>query len=460
MPIEVKKVDGKRERKVLLGMILNDHVLGIIAPQWKTDRFPSRVGNLVGSWCVDYYRKYSRAPKSDIQGIFDRWAEIHQEREMIELVESLLKGLSDEARRSSDQSDYLIDQAAELFEATQLKQLTEQITGFIESGRVKEATELATNYHKLGIGSTAIVNGLTDDAGMAAALSEVEPNLVEYPGALGNFFKGALTRDSFVAVLAAEKRGKSTVLLDLAWRAVEQGRNVVYFTVGDMSKRQVDSRRAVRLCERPRHAGYWYVPISIEPGSDKKDIPDVEMQRFEADDDLSIEEESYRREKWIKKVGPDRLKMGYFHTASVPDLDAHLDQLERDGFAADLCVIDYADNLSPITTKFDRRDQINENWRAMRTLSQKHYCLVATATQADANSYDAWILKRSNFSDDKRKYAHITGIFGFNQTSKEKEKGVSRLNWLMLRELDFSEDTFVWCAGCPAIANPFILSTF
>jgi hypothetical protein len=85
---------------------------------------------------------------------------------------------------------------------------------------------------------------------------------------------------------------------------------------------------------------------------------------------------------------------------------------------------------------------------------------VVTATQTDADSYDAKVLKRGNFSEDKRKYAHVTGMVGINQTDREKAEGLYRLNWVVLRELEFSESKCVWTAGCLAIGNPAIVSTF
>ena len=105
------------------------------------------------------------------------------------------------------------------------------------------------------------------------------------------------------------------------------------------------------------------------------------------------------------------------------------------------------------------RDKINETWKQMRSLSQKYHCLVVTATQADAASYETDLIRRRNFSEDKRKYAHVTGMIGINQKDpEEKEKEVMRLNWLKLRDGLYSETRCVYIAGCLSIANPAIRS--
>jgi hypothetical protein len=70
------------------------------------------------------------------------------------------------------------------------------------------------------------------------------------------------------------------------------------------------------------------------------------------------------------------------------------------------------------------------------------------------------LLTRTNFSEDKRKFAHVTGFFGLNATVEEKKLGITRLNWLVLREEDFIETQCCYTAGCLAIASPFIKSVF
>jgi hypothetical protein len=125
-------------------------------------------------------------------------------------------------------------------------------------------------------------------------------------------------------------------------------------------------------------------------------------------------------------------------------------------------VIDYADILAPEpgATKEDYRHQINVTWQALRRLSQDYHVLVVTATQSDASSYGARILRREHFSEDKRKYAHVTGMVGINQTEEEQGKGIFLLNWILLREGSYSPGRCVHVAGCLAIANPAIVSAW
>jgi hypothetical protein len=96
----------------------------------------------------------------------------------------------------------------------------------------------------------------------------------------------------------------------------------------------------------------------------------------------------------------------------------------------------------------------------MRRLSQENHVLVVTATQTDAKSYGVHTLRREHFSEDKRKFSHVTGIVGINQDPQEMELGVFRLNWIALREGSYSESRCCHVAGCLAIANPAIVSAW
>jgi hypothetical protein len=142
------------------------------------------------------------------------------------------------------------------------------------------------------------------------------------------------------------------------------------------------------------------------------------------------------------------------------DIENDVAGFVRDGWVPDLVVIDYADELAPEpdTRRMDKRDQINENWRVLRRIALKYHCLMVTATQAAARSYDKRTINRKDFSEDKRKNAHVTGMIGLNQFAEEKVGGLYRLNWILLREGAWAESQMIWTAGNLALANPCMVS--
>lgn len=145
-------------------------------------------------------------------------------------------------------------------------------------------------------------------------------------------------------------------------------------------------------------------------------------------------------------------------TLTVNGIRSILSGWEREGWTPDVVVVDYADILGSDHPKLDYRHQINETWKALRALSQSLHCLLITASQTDADAYRRNTITRSNFSEDKRKLAHVTGMIGLNQTPEEGEQGIIRLNWIVRRESSFRETQCVHVAGALGLANPAVAS--
>ena len=80
--------------------------------------------------------------------------------------------------------------------------------------------------------------------------------------------------------------------------------------------------------------------------------------------------------------------------------------------------------LVPSFKTSSTRDNQNEVYKEMRALSQEKHCLVISADQSDAASYDKHSLSMNNFSEDKRKYGHVD-LYNksLNPTKEEKQKG-------------------------------------
>lgn len=455
-----RKRHGGPERRVLIGMLVSRRVLGPIAARWEPGLFPSRYAALLGGWAVDHFRRYGRAPGKGITSYFDAWARTARDDETVAAVESLLQTLSDEYARLKDEMspDLLIDMAAALFNRNRLVDLRGRIDGFLEAGDEKKAEEAVAAFRRVELGAGSGIDVVEDREAMVSAFEQRSECLVEYDGALKSFFANTLVRDAFVAFVGFEKAGKSYFLQDLAWRAVCQGRRVVYFEAGDHSQHQILRRFAVRAAGRPLKAGRWECPIDLDsPGKDQ--FPGLRTEWREEDTPLTAQEALAA----MRKAAPANSLQLSCHpnsTLSVAKAESILEGWERDEWEPDIIAVDYPDIMAPLNAREDAREQVNETWKALRSLSQKTHALVACVTQANRASYSAPLITREHMSEDKRKLAHVTAMIGINQKPSEKNQGLYRLNYVAGRELDFPENKVVWCAGNLAVGNPGILSTF
>lgn len=478
--MKVEKFDGTAERTILTAMITNQAVLAAITSRWEGRMFSSKWANLVGSWCVSHFNKYSQPPGRDIVSRFASWAETRRDKETVELIERFLESLSEEYEQEQVEtnSQYVIDQASTYFNRVRLSNLAEAIQGDLDSGEIEKADDRITAYGRISLGEKCGVDIFRDPAEIRAAFVEDdEKPIIEYDQGLGDFFGNNLARDAFIAFMAPEKVGKSWWLIDIAWRAILQRRRVAFFEVGDMSANQVKRRFYSRMSKFPMYSPTrkWpaviKVPTSIRkpPAQASKSqfpMPIVEYEEEIFDKKLSskisIAASERLAEKRIKsKDSFFRMACHPNSTINVKGIEAEILQYEREGWGTpDVVVIDYADILAPPAGNMEVRDQINTTWKQLRSLSQKLHCLVVTATQADAASYDKSLMSRINFSEDKRKLSHVTGVVGINVTGLEKEKGICRLNWIVLREGDYSPSRCCYVAGCLALGNPSICSVY
>jgi intein/homing endonuclease len=304
-------------------------------------------------------------------------------------------------------------------------------------------------------------------------------------------------------------------LMYLSKRAAAAGLNVAFFAVGDMSARQMVIRYGImqnRRSNRAKYCGKILVPIL---DCKHNQTGDCEMHERKGFGDIvkdnedgkmtmhSFEEESdhiacdycrkdrehkweYKGATWWKeresvvpldwrealkgglefskksmRKGSFRMSVHANTSINVKGIDAILNTWEaQDGWVPDVILCDYADILAPEDTRKDARGQENDRWKAMRKMSQDWNCLFMTATQANAAAYSTEILSENNFSEDKRKYSHVTGIITLNQKKDDKRSGIMRIGTMFLREDDFDSQQTVTVHQCLAMGQPVLSSYF
>lgn len=455
--MKLARYDSKDARVVLIGMITDRSTCARISAKWQPGGlFENRYENLIGGWCVKHFREYETPPGKAIQTIFDQWSEAREDKETVKLVEKFLVSISDEYERNGDAptSDYLVDLAGKYFNKVRVKQLMEEIEADIKENDITKAEERLTKHRRLELGVGSLLH-LDDDheIWINAFDEEQERPLIEYPGALGNFLGSEFARDSFIAFMGSAKRGKTWWLIDLAYRAVRQRKKVMYFEAGDLSESQLIQRLGQRALRRPRKTKIVKMPTDYRSSDDPPEIEERQLPKV-------TPSECFKAWQKVHQGSKNRLKVSCHPNGSlrVVDIANLLHDHAQQGWIADVVVIDYADILAKPLGVVDNREATNENWKHMRRISQELHCLVVTATQADASSYEAGLLRRKNFSDDRRKHDHVTAMIGINATDDEKSHGVYRLNFLDRRNDAYNESHQVYVAGCLDIGCPVIKS--
>lgn len=506
------------ERQVIISLIVSDIYLRAVRQSLKLQYFESSVARTLAGWCLEYYDEFHKAPKQQIQILYDeklRHGKIVPDIAE-EIEEDILPELSEEFIEEGIQEAAMIKKTFDWINERSLTLHTEQLEELIQKGKISEAQKLIDEFKILASTSDEVFNPSAEDAldEVDKAFNETYENVLRYPGILGKFWNDQLVRGALVGIMAPEKRGKTFLLLDMAMRAVRQKRNVIMFQAGDMTKKQQIRRAGIYLTkksDKEKYVGDIYVPVR---DCIKNQMDTCEKTQRSCDfgifDELSENEvkeisfdelkESYEEEKeyqtctdckefernsnhwgcpWLKKIrvknvlGAEEAKKAwgkYFGknkgfrlsthangTLTIEKMIQILNTLElQENWIPDIILIDYADLL--VSEDRDFRQGQNKIWQGMRRMSQEFDALVVVPTQTNADAYKRDTLTLSNYSEDKRKFAHVTAMYGLNQgvDGREKKIGVLRINEIIKREGGFDIGQQVHVLQRLEIGRPYL----
>lgn len=479
MAVRVKEAkNGLIVRRILTGMIVSSTVLSKISSVWDGHLFDSPEPNIIASICVNYWKKYRKPPIESMEPLIRGWAEKHKDDKTVEMVESLLGHISREHEQAKKDvnPDYVLDIAGKYFNQVRFTRLAEGIADDLADGGESEVLEARiAKFKRVEMGVGAGYDLFTDEEEVCSTFERMEhKRLIQYPGAIGEFFSHHLERDGFISFCAPDKTGKTFWLEDMAFRAILQHRKVAFFSVGDLSRSQINMRFLTRAARHPHISpGYkwpytvqWPVEIS---GGKWGGTPPATVVHEERTFDKALDPtdawkavQKLMSEKVRSKKPYLKMSCHSNNSINVAGIRSILETWDGEDWLADIVIVDYADILAP-PEGIDKKDPlecINKTWQELRKMSQELHCLVITATQSTREGYEARTLSKVHASGDKRKNAHVTGMIGLNMTSGEKELGITRLNWLVLREGEFNPRRCVHVAGCLPLANPCVVSTW
>lgn len=517
-------MNAEVERKMVIGLIASTDYFRLIRQDIKPELITTPVAKLLAQWCCEYFDKYQKAPEKDIAEIYLQKVKAGRVSKDVaeEIEEDILPELSEEWEEYGINVESLVDSTKTYFREAHLFQIKEDLEVLLEKGDVEEAEKIVAAYK--GVAETKDVLILNDleqlREATKKAFSEASEPILKYPGALGEFWNSSMVRGGFVALLAPEKRGKTALMIDAAIRGARQKQNVAVFQAGDMTQAQQLRRIAIYLSknsDKEKYTGDLMIPVKdcyynqrdecnhflreCDFGifSDKKwqDIRQARQETTAEEIKEVMKDEpdykpchnclAYSRNPWgmpylkkhtVKDVLTEHAAISvleeYFckknrglrmsthanGTLSVEEMRAVLNTWEQqDGWVADIIIVDYADLLTSKGNQEERHKQ-NNIWKALRGLNQETNTLLITATQSDASAYEQDTLRLKNFSEDKRKYAHVTAFYGLNQDSKGREKnlGLLRINELLLREDSFDANRQVTVLQAMEIGRPVLTS--
>jgi len=514
------------ERLIIIGMISSTDFLKEIHEIYSVNLIESVSAKRIATWCIEYFDQYNRAPDQDIEGIyFEKIKNLPKDlvEDISGILSDLseeatdtpadLTYLIDQTRQRFTERHLFLHQ--EKIQNLLLKGRVKEAA--ILAVSFKPLTTTKDNSICFADEETLEV--------VEKAFTEASEPLLHFPKQLGKFLDHFFIPASLIGIMGASKRGKTFLLLFIAELALLMGKTVAFFQAGDMSENQQVRRFCIFAAKRSDKAKYCeehFQPmrdcVHNQRDTCNKKERECSFGVFESftepqiRDEITIDQlkEAYNENPtylpcwncseyqdnkwgavWIKKIPKakpievkeakkifkehyiDRKKQ--LRLSSHPNgtltkkgIDTKLDYWEKKyNFIPEIILIDYAELLE-VEEKMEERSKQNTIWKQLRNLSQtprgeqKILPCVIAPTQTDANSYEVNLLRRKNFSEDKRKYDHCTVMIGLNGDPKGREKaiGIMRFNIILARDEDFDENQVCYVLQNLRRGQPILSSYF
>lgn len=480
--------DAKTERQILIALIISDAVCLGVHKLYNPNYFQTKMTKEVSSWCMEFYKKYDSAIKHDIQTIFETKTKAgHIDPDLGEEIEIFLTSISSEYEDSTEfNTQFYIDLTQQYFKKRSYSLFASKIKEAAENDNVDEAEKIYSNFIKVQEQQDTSRDILSEEGVEAFRVSmESRPKvLFTLPGHLGKMI-GPIERETLIGLLGREKIGKTYVLQMLAKAGAKAGLRVAFIQTGDLTHDQLDTRIANDIAGgslKEERAGKYYAPVmdcirnqlgncSQHPSeaiiakgksnyyftvdTENKSVLQSHKRCIECYKDLE-KREKFKGSIWWEEKETQPWTWGQllnkvkkfkkrFHgeiitqafpmqTVKMSDIRNWLLQKQKqDGKLFGLVLIDYPDIMLAEKDKEYRHGE-NEKWMQARRISQEFHNCVVLVTQANSKAFGKDTLKLDNFSEDKRKFSHVTHFYAINKSETEEKFGAFRLGALMLRE--------------------------
>lgn len=205
--------------------------------------------------------------------------------------------------------------------------------------------------------------------------------------------QGGLGIGELGVIIAPTGAGKSMVLVHLGAQALKLGKTVVYYSLelGD-------------------------VVIGQRFDSCLTKIPLSQLKNFK--------EEIYEKVQDLE--GTLIVKEYPTKSASTRTLRNHLEKLRMRDINPDMVLIDYGDLLRPISSKNEKRHELESIYEEMRGLAKEFNCCIWTASQTNRSGLNAEVITMESIAEAFNKCFVSDFIFSLSRTVEDKQNNTGR----------------------------------
>ncbi len=340
----------------------------------------------------DFKSKYKTYPSKDTIETLIR-TEIKDENEVsVKQIRDFYARFAS-VDKDSINDDYIKNNSIEFCKKQKLKEAMIKSVELLKNSSFEEIRLLVDNAIKLGSNPDV---GYSYDEHFEKRYEINSRNQIStgWP-ALDKFIKGGLGEGELGIFVGGSGLGKSQMLCCVTAAALQQGKNVIYYTL-ELSDKEIGLRIDSRLTG---------IPLDALPF--KKDL----VREKITDNNLG---------KLIIKEYPTK-------SASVSTIRNHLEKIKQRGTKIDLIVIDYADLLKPSTSRKEKREELETLYEEIRGLAKENKIPAYTVSQTNRSGYGADVATVENISEAFNKVFVCDLVITISRTLNDKRTNSGRM---------------------------------
>tara|TARA_R110002020_G_scaffold409912_3_gene619695 strand:+ start:842 stop:2221 length:1380 start_codon:yes stop_codon:yes gene_type:complete len=201
-------------------------------------------------------------------------------------------------------------------------------------------------------------------------------------------------RKELGVVIAPTGVGKSMVLVHLGATAVKAGMTVVHYTL-ELADTVIASR-------------YDSCITGIRLNEVKERKSDIKKTLDNIDGTLIVKEYPTK-------------------TATTNTIRAHLEKLKQQGIVPDMIIVDYADLLRSLSSRSEKREELESIYEELRAIMQENNCVGWTASQTNRTGLNQEIITMQAISEAFNKCFIADFIFSVSRTAEDKQTNGGRI---------------------------------
>lgn len=338
----------------------------------------------------DFKEKYKKYPSKTTFETLLR-TDLHEENETIQKqVRGFYANFT--ASGNSVDIDFLKSNAIEFCKKQKLKEAMIKSVDLLKRSSFEEIRKVVDNALKLG--NNPDVGYLYEEQFEERYTIKARNVVSTGWEVIDNMTRGGLGSGELGVVIAPTGAGKTHVLCHLGAAAVKEGKTVVHYSL-ELDDKTIGRRYDAAI-----------TGIPLDSLFAKKDFVYEKVKEVEG--------------SLIIKEYPTK-------SASPETLRNHLNKLKERGIVPGMIIVDYGDLLRPVSTRKEKREELETIYEELRAIAKENNCPCYTASQTNRSGLNDPVITMESISEAFNKCFVADFIFTVSRTIDDKRTNTGRI---------------------------------